>query len=183
MISFFLSINSRPNRKAKIFHTGQTFNCKQPESDSIFTPTSHFCPTSHWLEWLWNRSAEYLPIRTHRSLICLLGTARSPIHSRAHGKENSVYEITASISYHFNPLCTFIFPGIFFVIILSMNVVFSTFSADRNFLRLRFCHFRKINQSIYQSIRNKLFKTFLYCRSEKEWTRVKKNEKEWKRVN
>ena len=57
-------------------------------------------------------------VRSHRSLIRLLRTARfaralrrahslarSLTHSRAHGKEVSVYGINASISCSFNPLC------------------------------------------------------------------------------
>ena len=54
-------------------------------------------------------------LRSHRSLIRLLRTARfaalirslarSLTRSRAHGKEVHVYELNASISYRFNPLC------------------------------------------------------------------------------
>ena len=51
-----------------------------------------------------------LPVCLHRLLICSLirslqSRARSFIHSRAHGKEIYVYELNASISYNFNPLC------------------------------------------------------------------------------
>ena len=49
-------------------------------------------------------------VRSHCSLIRLLRTARYAralrcAHSLAHGKDEYVYKLNASISYHFNPLC------------------------------------------------------------------------------
>ena len=51
------------------------------------------------VEWLWNRRVEYWAIRF--SVCSFARTA----HSGAHGEEVCVFELNASISFSFNPLC------------------------------------------------------------------------------